>query len=221
MDGNRRWAKKKLLMPWLGHKSGINPIKSVLEFCIEKKIKYISLYAFSLENFKRSEKELKFFFQLFIEESDKALPDLIKEKVRIRFCGDTNLFPSNIKSKVQKLENKTKNFDKLYLNIIFCYGGQQEIISAAKNIAHDVKTGKIEPNHIDKQLFDSYLWTSNIPEPDLIIRTGGQMRLSNFLLFKAAYSELLFTKKLWPDFTKADLEKAYDNFIYRKRNLGK
>lgn len=221
MDGNRRWAKKRALMPWLGHKQGVQTVKNFVEFCIEKKIKHTSIYAFSLENLKRSKQELNFIFNIIIEESEKILPDLIKNEIRINFCGEKSLFPKHVKPTIERLEKQTEMFNKLYLNVLFCYGGKQEILSAVQNIAMAVKNGILEPSDINDQIFDTQLWTFGIPEPDLIIRTGGQLRLSNFLLYKSGYSELYFTNQFWPDLTKEDFEKALLEFEKRNRNMGK
>ncbi len=220
MDGNRRWAKKNSLMPWKGHKQGIETVKAFIKFCLDKKIQHASLYTFSLENFKRSPQEIGYLFNLIVKSSEDFLPQFIESGIRIRFCGDKSHFPDSVKPTIQKLENQTKNLDKLLLNIIFCYGGKQEIVSAVKNIALAVKDGIIDPDTIDELMLEKHLWSAGIPDPDMIIRTGGQIRLSNFLLFKSAYSELFFTKKLWPELVKEDFENALEDFYFRKRNIG-
>lgn len=220
MDGNRRWAKKRSLMPWLGHKQGLETVKLLIKFCLEKNIEFVSLYTFSLENFKRSQEERDYLFDLIIDQTQKILPDLIENKIKIKFYGDKSYYPENIKPAINKLENSTKDFEKLKLNIIFCYGGQQEIVAASKSIAEDIKSGKIKTEEIDQNLFRNYLWTSDLPDPELIIRTGGLKRLSNFFPFQSAYSELYFIDKLWPEITKEDLNLALTDYKNVHRKFG-
>lgn len=219
MDGNRRWAKQNKLLAWQGHYHGIKAVEQSIEFCLENSIKYLSLYAFSLENFKRSEIEKKYLFNLLLKFIKNFTLKLISNQIRVKFIGDKSYFPNNIIDSIQDLENKTKNFRKLNINILFCYGGQQEIINAI-NLAL-----KEKKENINIETFKNYLWynkynNNNIPDPDLIIRTGGQKRLSNFLLFQAAYSELLFIDKYWPDFNKKDLELSLIEYNSRKKNYG-
>lgn len=220
MDGNRRWAKRQSLMPWLGHQQGTETVQRVIEFCLDNNINNLSLYTFSLENFKRSTEEITYLFNIIIEQADKALPKLLEQGVCIKFIGDKKCFPESVWPTVEKLESQTAHFSNLKLNILFCYGARQEIVAATINIAQDVQAGKIELGDIDQALFEKYLWSNFTPEPDLIIRTGGIKRLSNFLLYQAAYSEIYFTDCLWPDLTKEDLKKALEDFKQRKRNFG-
>lgn len=220
MDGNRRWAKKQMLMPWLGHKQGIETVKLVIKFCLIHKIEFVSLYTFSLENFKRSQEERDFLFNMIINQAEEFLPELINNQIKIKFYGDKSYYPDNIKPVIEKLENSTQNFESLKLNILFCYGSKQEIVEATKNIAQDIKLGKILPENITPELFHTYLWTGKIPNPELIIRTGGPKRLSNFLLYQAAYSELYFTDKLWPEITEQDLSEALDSYNHIQRKFG-
>lgn len=219
MDGNRRWARKRNLIASFGHSQGTQTVRRLIEFCIEKKIGIVSIYTFSLENFNRPKDEVDALFDLMVEESKDTLPDLIKNGVNVSFIGDKNYFPAPVVSTIEYIELCTRKLDKLKLNILFCYGGRQEIVAAIKDIVHDVQTGVLQDPVTDK-IFETYLWSSHIPDPDLIIRTGGAKRLSNFLIYKAAYSELYFTDKLWPDLTKEDLLKALQDFEDRKRNYG-
>ena len=219
MDGNRRWAKERNLQTREGHQKGAEVLSWLIQYCLEHKIEMVSVYAFSLENFQRSPEELQALFTIMIEESEKALPDLIKHGVKVRFIGDRNLFPARIHPTVERVEAGTAPGNKLALNILFCYGGRQEILAAVKQIVHDVKTGKLKDAPNEEQ-FKEYLWTSTIPDPDLIIRTGGFKRLSNFVTYQSTYSELYFIDRFWPDLTAKDLDEALRDYGHRKRNFG-
>lgn len=219
MDGNRRWAQKRNLIAALGHKRGTDTVREIIEFCLEHKIGIVSVYTFSLENFNRPQEEIQALFELMIQKTPETLPDLIKNGVKVSFIGDKDYFPSHIVSTIEHIENSTKELNKLQFNMLFCYGGRQEIVAAMKSIIQDVKSGALQ-DPLTNKIFETYLWSSNLPDPDLIIRTGGVKRLSNFLLYKAAYSELYFTDRLWPDLTKKDLEEALQDFSMRKRNYG-
>lgn len=220
MDGNRRWAKKRLLTPWKGHQEGVEAAQKTIAFCLKKNIKFLSLYTFSIENFNRSAEEKNFLFEILAQQVYKRLPELIKQGLRIRFIGDRALFPKNLIAIIDDVEQQTQHLYNLHVNVLFCYGGQQEIAYACKAIAHKVKAGILQEDHINEQTVSDHLWTAGIPAPDLIIRTGGRMRLSNFLLFQAAYSELYFLDCLWPDITEQDLEKAVHAFEEVTRNFG-
>lgn len=220
MDGNRRWAQKQGFMAFLGHKAGWDAIKRVVDFCCEKNISYLSLYTFSIENLKRSEAEKYYLFEVLAKEAFAELNNLKNRNVRVRFIGDRALFPQSIKSLCEKTEQETKHCTGLHINFDLCYGGQQEIADAAKSMAVHVAQGNLLPEHITPELFEKYLWTSGIPSPDLIIRTGGDIRLSNFLLFQSAYSELFFSDVLWPDISSVELESALIHFDKCRRNFG-
>ncbi len=219
MDGNRRWAEKRNLVKQMGHRRGAETVRRVVHYCLEHNIEIVSVYAFSLENFQRSPEEISAIFSIMIEEAQKALPDLIKNGVQVRFIGDTTKFPETIRDTIARVERETAEGSKLLLNVLFCYGGRQEILSAVKAIVKDVKDGKI--NDIDEETFKKYLWTNRLPDPDLIIRTGGVKRLSNFLTYQTTYSELYFTDRLWPELTAKDLDDALKEYTQRKRNFGK
>lgn len=220
MDGNRRWAKKRLLTPWKGHQEGVEAVQRTIEFCVQKQIRYLSLYTFSLENFKRSEQEKNYLFGTIAKQAYKRLPELIKQGVRVCFIGDRALFPKDIVPTVNKVEEQTKHLDRLQVNLLFCYGAQQEIAHAVKKLFSKIKSGAISEDQLSAKLLSEHLWTHGIPEPDLIIRTGGRKRLSNFLLFQAAYSELYFLDCLWPDIRQQDLEHAIYSFEEIQRNHG-
>lgn len=220
MDGNRRWAKKRGLEPWEGHREGIAAAKRVVEFCIEKKIKYLSLYTFSPENFKRSDQEINYLFDLMMQEAQKGIEEFKKHDIRLRFIGDRSLFPAQLAPLLDQFEKETAHCDTLHLTFLFCYGGRQEIAAAAKSIAHKLKAGEIKEEEITPEAVSAHLWTRDLPDPDLIIRTGAVARLSNFLLFQAAYSELYMLDCFWPDISKEHLQQAYDAFLHCKRNFG-
>lgn len=220
MDGNRRWGKKLGLDATSSHKRGKDTARLAVEFCVKNKIKYLSLYTFSIENFKRSQDEQDEIFHLIVDGVTRELEEFIKQGVRIRFVGDRTLFPKNILPAIDNAEQKTKDLNTLQVNVLFCYGAQQELLHAVKDIAKQVKEGKLSLDEIDSNKFEDSLWTSGIPNPDLIIRTSGIARLSNFLLYQAAYSELAFIDPCWPDVTEADLEKCIVEFNKSKRNFG-
>lgn len=220
MDGNRRWAKKRMMQPWLGHKEGAKSVKLVSEFCLKNKIPFLSLYLFSLENFNRSEQEKTYFFEKINEEINNNAEELFKQGIKVKFVGDRNFFPKNVIGSCEKIEKLTKDCKNLNLNFLFCYGGRQEIINCVKNISNQVKNGLIKEEDISEELFDKYLWLGQVPAPEIIIRTGGQQRLSNFLSFQAAYSELFFLDSLWPDLKETDIESVLQDFEKRKRNFG-
>jgi undecaprenyl diphosphate synthase len=221
MDGNRRWAVKQGLAASYGHRGGLDAVKRVIQFCLKKNISYLSLYTFSIENLNRSEMERNFLFGVVANEAAAQLEDLKKQNVRVRFIGDQAFFPENIKQLCEKVEKETAACDQLQLSFLLCYGGQQEIVDAAKRIAHEVKAGNIQESDITPKVFERFLWTASMPSPDLIIRTGGHQRLSNFLLYQAAYSELYFIEDLWPDITDAQLEMAISYFKDCRKNFGK
>ncbi len=219
-DGNRRWAKQNKLESFFGHKKGIDAVRSAITVCIKNGIKYLSFYTFSLENIRRSELEKSYLFNLLSTEFASQLPELIKEQVRIRFLGDRNLFPADILKTIDHLEEQTKHLEVLNLNLLFFYGAQQELAHAMQAIAKKVKTGEINAHEISIDTIKEYLWTSGMPDPELIIRTGSVSRLSNFLLFQAAYSELMFLDAFWPEANEIILQGCIDKFTGIQRNFG-
>lgn len=220
MDGNRRWAAKRALMPWDGHKEGVKAVEASINFCLHKKIPILTLYAFSLENFKRSQAELSFLFALMLEEINSKKDELISKNIKIKFLGDETYFPNILKPAIDNIEIATEKCTSLKVNILFCYGGQQEIVNAVKNIAHAILTGEAKAEHLDTTLFEQYLKVDPKVAPDLVIRTGGAKRLSNFLSYQSAYSELSFIDKFWPDIKDKDLETEIHKFNTAKRNFG-
>lgn len=220
-DGNRRWAKQHGLEKVEGHKAGIEAAKKTIEFCLEKKIKYLSLYTFSTENFNRSQDEVKAIFELMIQEAHKGVQEFKKHDIRVRFIGDRSLFPEQLIPLLDQFEKETAHCQTLQVNFLFCYGAQQEIAAAAKNIARKVKAGELAEDDITPELVSRHLWTHEIPVPDLIIRTGYVSRLSNFLLFQAAYAELFMLDCYWPDITKEKLQAVYNQYFTNQRRFGK
>ena len=220
MDGNRRWAKRLGLQPWKGHQKGAEAVGRIVEFCLGNEIPYLSLYTFSIENFKRSDAEKRYLFDLLTKEMMNYRDEFIKKGVRVRFIGDRSLFPRNVLHTCEQLEQETEQLNALNLNFLFCYGGRQEIIGGIKKLMRRVKDGQVHEDEISDELFKEFLWTRGIPEPDLIIRTGGHRRLSNFLLYQAAYSELHFLDCLWPEITNEHLTQAINDFTTAQRNFG-
>ena len=221
MDGNTRWAENKNLDKNDGHKEGVKKARLAVEFFLENKIKNLTLFAFSTENWGRQKKEVKALLKLFLEDINEQTPDLIKNKVKLSLIGDISRFDKVLINKIKSSQIKTSKYDsKMSLNIAISYGGRWDIEQALKSIVKDISKRKIKIKNIDESLITDYLSTSLIPDPDLIIRSAGEQRISNFFLWQAAYSEIYFLKKLWPDFNEGDFEKALDEYALRKRKFG-
>lgn len=220
MDGNRRWARERNFVTLEGHSKGTETIRRVVAFCLKKNISYVSLYTFSLENFKRPQHEQNYLFNLIATKAQEGIEEFLSNNVRVRFLGERSLFPSHVIPAIHELETKTRHCSRLHLNFLFCYGAQQELVAACKRIAQDVKKGTLHEDAINETVIDNTLLTAGMPHPDLIIRTGGAMRLSNFLLFQAAYSELYFLDCFWPDLEEHHLEQAVNYFNTARRNFG-
>ncbi len=220
MDGNRRWASRQGAITAYGHQEGVHAAKRVVEFCLRKKIRFLSLYTFSIENFRRSASEKSVFFELIAHQAVSELEFLKKQGIRICFIGDRDLFPASLVSVCDSVEAETKDGAILQVNLLFCYGSRQEIVGGIKKIIAQVKAGLLSADDISEESFSDYLWTHGIPEPDLIVRTGGSSRLSNFLLYQAAYSELYFLDCLWPEVTAEHLERVISLFNTCQRNFG-
>lgn len=221
MDGNRRWAKEKGYPSQMGHKKGAEVLENTIKYCNEKGIKYLTVYAFSTENWKRTEDEISTIMVLFEKYLDKfiAMSDL--ENIKLRVLGDVEKLPSKIKEKIEKMYEKTKNNTGLNFNIAFNYGGRDEIVRATKKIAQDVLDKKIKIEDITEDTISDNLYTHGQDDPDLVIRTSGELRISNFLPWQIAYSEFLFLDKYWPEFTNDDIDKAIEIYSNRHRRKGK
>ena len=217
MDGNRRWAKEKHLPSAMGHQKGVDSLRSTMRLFDKFGIKYLTVYAFSTENWNRKKEEVEFLMGLLAKTLLNELDEMHSENVKIKFLGDISKLGKNLIEIVQNAENKTKNNTGVNLNIAFNYGARDEITNAVKSI---VKEG-IEPEDITEETITSHLYTKDIPDPDLLIRTGGEKRISNYLLWQLAYSEIYVTDKHWPDFDEEELAKAIFEFENRNRRFGK
>lgn len=220
-DGNRRWAENHRLATHLGHHKGMDAFQAAIKVCIDNGIRYLSFYTFSLENFNRSDLEKGYLFSVLPHEFLKRLPNLIKNEVKVQFLGDKKAFPANLLKTIQEVQDQTKHLGKLTLTLLFCYGGRQELVLAARKLARQVAEGSLAVDDITDDVLRSSLWTSDMPDPDLIIRTSGIVRLSNFLLYQAAYSELKFLNCFWPEVSESVLQGCIDEFRDVKRNFGK
>lgn len=220
MDGNGRWAKARGLPRALGHKEGVEALRRAVEASRELGLTHLSVYAFSTENWNRPQSEIDALFDLLRVFVRRDLARLHKDGVRVRIVGSREGLSEDILGLIDEAVESTRANTRLTLNIAFNYGGRSEIVAAVKEIARAVQAGRIQPDQIDEAMVSGMLWTSDSPEPDLVIRTSGELRLSNFLLWSGAYAELMFMDVLWPDFTKESLEKAIDAFRRRDRRFG-
>ncbi len=213
MDGNGRWGIKHKKSRNLGHRAGLNTVERIIKSTIKNKVKYLTLYAFSTENWKRPQNEIKFLFKLLDSFIDQKINEFNKNNIKLKIIGNINVFNKKLKKKLQKSEKLTKNNKRLQVNLALNYGSKLELINAFKKISKNKLI--INVKNIEKNLY-----TSNIPDPDILIRTGSTHRLSNFLLWQLAYSEIFFEKKLWPDFKENDYNKILKKFKKTKRNFG-
>jgi undecaprenyl diphosphate synthase len=222
MDGNGRWAKARNLPRETGHRQGVEALRSIIETCVELKVDHLTLFAFSTENWKRPEREIQALMSLLVEYLHKELPELHKNGVKIWALGDIDGLPSNTAQEVRKAIKHTEKNKGLQVNIAINYGSRAEILRAVRNIVEDILGHRLSITELSEDLILCYLYTAGIPDPDLLIRTSGEMRLSNFLLYQAAYTELYFTDKklLWPDFDKRELLKAILEYQKRVRKYG-
>ncbi|MCC5946545.1 MAG: isoprenyl transferase [Bernardetiaceae bacterium] len=221
MDGNGRWAKKQGLDRVFGHRNAIKAVKETTEGCIDLGIGYLTLYAFSTENWSRPKEEVNALMSLLVSTLRKEIHTLEKQGVRLSTIGDIESLPDSCQRELAEAIAQTSHNTKLQVTLALSYSGRAEITAAARMIAEQVKAGELQPEQIDQALFSCFLSTRNAPEPELLIRTSGEMRLSNFLLWQAAYSELVFLPVLWPDFRKKHLEEAILIYQKRERRFGK
>lgn len=220
MDGNRRWAKKHRLPAFAGHAEGVKAIERTIKAAPILGAKFLTLYAFSTENWKRSPKEVNALLKLLEYYLDNQSGNLVKNGIRFNTIGKIDEFPVNLRKKIDKVKELTRDNSRLMLNLALNYGGRHEIIEAARRMAEEVKDGRLKIADISEESFSGRLYTAGMPDPDILIRTSGELRLSNFLLWQASYSEIYVTKKLWPDFGREDLKKAIDEYRKRSRRLG-
>jgi len=221
MDGNGRWAKAKGLPRTLGHKKGMDCVRSTVEACSEKNIEALTLFAFSTENWRRPEEEVSYLMGLFLAMMKNEVKRLYKNNVKLRIIGNRSRFSSKLQKAMSDAEDLTKNNTGLSLNIAANYGGQMDITEATKTLCRRVAKGELNPEDITDKMLQAELALSDLPEPDLLIRTGGEKRVSNFLLWQLAYGEYYFTDIYWPDFDKKALDEAVDSFSSRQRRFGK
>ena len=230
LDGNRRWANEQEKAPGLlqdkwGHKNGADTVELLLDWCHMLDVKYVTLYTFSTENFSRKSEEVQKIMQIAEERFRKLLNDerIHRDKVHVKVIGRVNLLPKSLQESIEDVEKATASYDSYFWNFAFAYGGRAEIVDAAKTIAEKVKGGELELADVTESTIEKYLYTAHMDkqDPDMIIRTSGEERLSGFLLWQAAYSELLFLDVYWPDFRLIDLLRAIRTFQYRKRRFGK
>jgi len=224
LDGNRRWASEKSLNPGIGHYYGAEKIEDLLNWCLDLDVKSVTLYAFSTENFQRPPEEVEQIMKIAEEKLREILKNesIHKHKVRVKAIGRLSLLPKKLQEMIRQVEESTKDYDERFLNVALAYGGRAEIIDATRKIAQKVESGNLTPKDINEQLFERCLYTAHMPkqDPDLIIRTSGEERLSGFLLWQCAYSELCFLDVNWPDFRRIDLLRAVRTYQRRKRRFG-
>jgi len=224
LDGNRRWASERSLSPWMGHESGANKVKELLDWCLELGVKSVTFYAFSTENFQRPSSEVNEVMRIAEERLREVLKDerIHKNRVRVKVIGRLSLLPPSLQQLVREVEEATRDYDQHFLNVALAYGGRAEIVDAAKKIAQKVEEGELSTDVIDEKVFEGHLYTAHMPrqDPDLIIRTSGEERLSGFLLWQCAYSELCFLDVYWPDFRRIDLLRAVRTYQKRRRRFG-
>jgi len=221
MDGNGRWANARGKIRVKGHKQGMEVARSTLENCANAGVKVLTLFAFSSENWNRPEDEVKYLMRLFIEGLSREAKNLFKNNIRLRVIGDQTKFSPKLQKAIYKAEEKTKDCDAMVVNVATSYGGRWDIVNAARTLAEQVRQGTLDVEDIDEQCFGNSVCLNEYPEPDLFIRTGGEHRISNFLIWQLAYSELYFTDILWPDFNNEALEEAFVAYGERQRRFGK
>lgn len=221
MDGNRRWAKKRLLPSAAGHKKGVEALRATLKACAKFNVKYLTVYAFSTENWKRDKEEVEFLMSLLAKTIVKEVPEFIDNDIKLTFIGDRKSLNKDIIDILEFGEKETAHCKTLNLQIAFNYGSRMEITNAVKILVEKVKNGEITLDEIDEEMISQNLYTSNIPDPDLLIRTGGEKRISNYLLWQAAYSEIYVTDIFWPEFDENALAESIIEFKSRSRRFGK
>lgn len=221
MDGNGRWAKKKGFLRTIGHENGIKSVRTTLSSCAELGIKNLTLYAFSTENWNRPKFEVDKLMELLVKSLKKELPTFNENKIAVNAIGNLSLLPPKVQEQLNEVIDKTKNNDRMTLTLALSYGSRAELIDAVKKISFKVKNNLISEADIDESIINEHLYTHDLPDVDLLIRTSGEQRISNFLLWQIAYAELYFTEVLWPDFSEEELYKALLTFQNRERRFGK
>lgn len=221
MDGNGRWAKKNGFLRAIGHENGVKTVQRTVQACTELNIKYLTLYAFSTENWNRPKIEVDMLMKLIVKSLKKELKNFMDNGIRLNSIGNIQSLPASVSKELTEVLEKTQNNNKLTLTIALSYGSREEIVYATKQLADKVKNNIISVEDIDESIINKHLYTNNLPDVDLVIRTSGEQRISNFLLWQIAYAELYFTDVLWPDFTNEHLMEALQNYQDRERRFGK
>ncbi|MUL35037.1 isoprenyl transferase [Gloeocapsopsis dulcis] len=221
MDGNGRWAKHRGLPRIMGHKQGVDVLKDLLRCCRDWGVAALTAYAFSTENWGRPLEEVDFLMTLFERVLRKELREMMEEDVRIQFVGNLSALPRSLQAEIARAVDQTQHNHGIQFTVATNYGGRQEILDACRAIAHQVQQGLLQPDEIDEALFERHLYTAGICDPDLLIRTSGEMRISNFLLWQMAYAEIYITETLWPDFDRAEFHRALCSYQQRERRFGK
>ncbi|MGZ8190298.1 MAG: polyprenyl diphosphate synthase [Methylococcaceae bacterium] len=220
MDGNGRWAQKRFMPRAFGHQAGVKAVRKIVEYCAAQKIEVLSLFAFSSENWRRPEEEVSLLMALFMATLQREINKLDRNNIRLRFIGDRSAFSEKLQNKMAEGEAQTRDNDALTLVVAANYGGHWDMCQAFRKIAGKIAAGDLKSEDIGEQLINQHLSTAGLPEPDLFIRTGGEQRVSNFMLWQLAYTELYFTSTLWPDFDQNSLEEAIQSFKGRQRRFG-
>jgi undecaprenyl diphosphate synthase len=220
MDGNGRWARKKLMTRIIGHRAGVKTVRKVVEYCVQEKIEVLSLFAFSSENWRRPKKEVNMLMELFMGTLQAQVDKLDKNNIKLHIIGDRTAFPENLQDRIISAEKQTENNTGLNLVIAANYGGRWDITQAFQKISDKIAAGELQAQEITEAVISAHLTTATLPEPDLFIRSGGEERISNFLLWQLAYTEFYFTGTLWPDFNQGLLADAINSFKNRQRRFG-
>jgi undecaprenyl diphosphate synthase len=221
MDGNGRWAKKRMMPRSYGHRKGVETTRLAVEYFAHAGVSHLTLFAFSSENWKRPAEEVNSLMELFVQSLQQYTAELHAQRIRIRFIGDRSLFSTDLQQQIQRTEAETGNNQNMVLNIAANYGGHWDIVNACRSLAQQVQDAEITPEQIDEQAFGARLSLADSPDPDLFIRTGGEQRISNFLLWQLAYTEFYFCDTLWPDFSEVDMADALTEYARRQRRYGK
>jgi len=221
MDGNGRWAKKRGLPRVAGHRAGADSVKHIVKSCDKLGIKFLTLYAFSSENWSRPEKEVKALMELLEKFLKERLPEMLEDNVRLKAIGRLDMLPKSVRDELNRAIEKTADNTAVTMTLALSYGGREEIVDAAKKLAKAAVAGELNPDDISNESFADQLYTADVPDPDLLIRTSGELRLSNFLLWQLSYAEIVITEKLWPDFRHDQLVAAVEEFSKRDRRFGK
>lgn len=220
MDGNGRWARRRAQPRSFGHRAGQKAVRAVVEYCLRRGVGVLTVFAFSSENWQRPDVEVGALMDLFLKALDKEIDELHKNEVRVRFVGELSAFSDPIRTRMHAAALRTAGNNRLVLNVCVSYGGRWDIIQAVRHVAETVAKGELDPACIDEHILAPYFCLAEVPPPDLLIRTGGEHRLSNFLLWQLAYTELYFTDTLWPDMDAVELDRALEDYAHRERRFG-